>query len=601
MILEKNIEALYYRYSYLEGAIPKFDNNIVVEDTRSGDKTMIYKNTYIHSKHNPAREANKLLRQIDKNNLYIFAGIGMAYLLEELVQREPDAIMVIYEPSLTLFSTLLREKDITNLINNQNLYFIINGQWQLIMEFLSGKRVKKVTYIPLLTRTKHDEVFFTPLEDYIKHYNNRVEINKNTLIKFGKLWVKNQCLNLPSMGYKGDISKVFNSFSGIPGIIISAGPSMELIIPHLKKIRESFVILCVDTAYKSLLEEGIEPDFVMSIDAQYWNARHLEGMESHHSILIADPSIQPAAIRPFKNRVYFTKSSFPLGQYFENYREPLTKIASGGSVSTTMWDFSQKLGLSEIYIIGQDLGYPGGVTHYKNSYFEKRMINICSKVNTIESQSFKYIYDGYPISIPSNNGKNILSDKRMKIYTEWFNEQASLGQSPGYNLSPNGCKIDGIPFINIEQIISYPKKRDEINKLLQKLTKKETTLYIPGLLEGAIKIKEILLKITEIGNKALYIATKINNEYKKNRPVEELLKQLNLQDQKIIREGHSTLLSFIIEPFADSITKSSELSPYEALLESLTLYKNLVFTGELHIKHLNNSIKNMKLLLKDDI
>ncbi len=326
------------------------------------------------------------------------------------------------------------------------------------------------------------------------------------------------------MGYKGDISRVFNKFNNIPGIIISAGPSMELIIPHLKKIRDSFVILTVDTAIKSLIDEGIEPDFVMSIDSQYWNARHLEGLKTEKTLLIADSSIQPSALRSFEDRVYFTRSTFPLGQYFEEQREPFPKIASGGSVSTNIWDFALKLGLKEIYFIGQDLGFPGGITHYKNSYFEKNMLINSMKLNPLENQSFHYIYDGYPTSVISNSNKTIISDKRMAIYIDWFEEKLKLNNITNcYNLSPNGCKIDGMPYKDVESILNYTACRDSINLILSNLKTRENHYYLQSILNAAMEFKDKLSEVISLGDDAIKLCELIELDYKSRNNIQDNL------------------------------------------------------------------------------
>lgn len=599
MILEKNLEALYNRYGYLKDFTPSFNCTIEVTEAKNGELTLKYKDKFIHSKYNPTRESDKIIRELESNNLYILGGIGLGYYLSALINRGDNGTIIIYEPSIELFSSLINSIDITNFINNPRAIFIVGPHWESIIDFLSGKRVKKVSYIPLTQRVALDLELFTPMEEYLKKYNRRVDINKNTLKKFGKLWVKNQCMNLQAMGYKGDISNFFGTFNGKPGIIVSAGPSLEVAIPHLKALKERFVILAVDTAYKTLIEEGIEPDFVMSIDAQYWNARHLEGVKSKRSILIADPSIQPAAIREFPGRVYFTKSNFPLGHYFEGFREPLTKIASGGSVSTTIWDFSLKLGLSEVYIVGQDLGYPGHITHYKNSYFEKRMINLCNRLNPIENQSFNYIFGGYPTEITSNTSKKIISDKRMKIYIEWFNEQVKNRSIRSFNLSPNGAKLEGIPFKDIKEILDYPRIREDLDKLIDSWFIIDSKTHLPNLLKGAMVIEKELNSLTNLGKRALNLSRSIKWEYQRSKPIDKLLIELSKIDSEIVNCGYSSLLSFIFEPIIDEITKEITKNPYQALLNSIKIYENLSRTGELHLKQLNYSIKNIELILKD--
>ncbi|OQY39875.1 MAG: hypothetical protein B6229_02950 [Spirochaetaceae bacterium 4572_7] len=593
MIYKKNIELLKTRGINLDNN--KTDPTFIIEKSKSGDLTLKIDGLYIHSKHNPIREAEKIAKQQQKCDLIFIGGFGLGYVVEAINREFPDTKIIIYEPSVDFFNEALKQRDFSEIINSNNIEFLIGHLPESIKYFFQPQFIKTITYIPLLNRVKVDNALFTAVKNSIYLYLDRVEINKNTLRKFGSLWVKNQCKNLPMMGYSNDISDIFGKFSDIPGIIVSAGPSMELIIPHLKRLKESFLILAVDTAFKSLLESGIEPDFVMSIDSQYWNSRHLESVKCEKSILIADSSIQPSAIRSFSNRVYFTKSSFPLGEYFEKERPPLPKIASGGSVSTNIWDFAQKLGLSKIYFIGQDLGYPGGITHYKESYFEKNMLTLSNRFHPLESHSFNYIYNGYPTYVESNSGNRIISDKRMTVYINWFKERIKvLNINNCFNLSPHGCKIPGMDLIEINTILNMPQKRESIENIISLLENRDNNLYLPKMLNAAYNFRNNLNNITEISKKALNLGTLIENMHYKNMDTRQDLIRLDNFDKKLILSNHSQTLSFIIEPFIQQLTKLDNLTPLEALKASILLYEKLLSTGKLHLKYLNHSISTIE-------
>lgn len=590
-MIDSNIQSLYKRLPYLLDYTVKEDSLLEIVPSKKGDPTAIYNKLYLHSKYDPVKEAVKIAKELEKSNLIIIGGFGLGYHVEEIVKQQPDSTIVVFEPNMDLFMEAMKLKDFSFLINSKNVYFLISQNIQTIKDFLVPRLIKKAIYIPLNNRVKNNEELFFGISDILRLYHERIRINRNTLLKFGKLWVKNQSKNLPLMGYKSDITHIFGKFHDIPGIIISAGPSMELIIPHLKKIQDRFVILAVDTALKSLLEEGIEPDFVMSIDSQYWNARHLEGVKTDKTILIADSSIQPSALRFFEDRVYFTKSTFPLGQYFEKVRSPFPKIASGGSVSTNIWDFAQKLGLSEIFFIGQDLGYPGNITHYKNSYFEKNMLTSSNRIKTLETQSFFYIYNGYPTTVLSNSGEEILSDKRMGIYIDWFKEKIALNPiKNSFNLSPNGCKIEGLKYRPIKSLLDYPKNRVQITNIISVIKKRDNYYYLPQILEAAIHFKENLELVVKLGQKAFNLCILIEKNFHNRLDINNQLKELTILDNKIVSYNHSQTLSFIIEPFISQITESEQGTALEALQLSGRLYNKIVTTGHLHIKYLNQSI-----------
>ena len=597
-MIEKNIQLFKERDIFFNN-IKTNCSELFIENSKTGLPTAKYNNLYLHSKYDPIKEAKKTALEYKKSDLFVFAGFGLGYLVEEIANIFPESYIVVFEPNKELFYAALSCRDYTSLVKNKNIRFILENSAEEIKRVLIPRYIKKVTYIPLSNRTKNNDEVFNPISHIIKLYLDRLNINKNTLNKFGKLWVKNQIKNLPLLGYKNDISDIFYQFKDIPGIIVSAGPSMELIIPYLKEVKDKFLILAVDTALKSLLKEGIEPDIVMSIDSQFWNAKHLEGIKTNKTILVADSSIQSSALRSFDNRVYFIHSTFPMGKFFESHRMQFPKIASGGSVSTNIWDFAQKLGLSSTYFIGQDLGYPGNITHYKNSYFELNMLNSSTRLNSLETQSFKYIYNGFPHKVVSNSGSTILSDKRMSIYVDWFKEKLSLLKiNNNFTFSPNSCKIVGLKYVPLKTIDKFPDARDKINKILKKLIKTEPNYYIKTILNAAKLLRNDLLNILELSNRGYKYCKIIELEIFNNINISNYLDMLSKIDTNILNYSHSQTLSFIIEPYINEITEIEALTPIKALKESKKLYSELINTSNLHIKYLNISIKKIENSIK---
>lgn len=590
-MLDNNREALKNVYpdllNYLEGIS---SNHFEIKETRTGQLTASLNGRWLHSKYNPEREAVKTVEEEGKRDLYIIGGLGLGYIPEALIKRQNTTPIVIFEPSVELFYETLLYRDISSLIYSSSVYLLLGQTAESIKDYFKPEKIRSIGYFPLNNRVLEDSKVFNALENNIKLYLSRLTINRNTLLKFGELWVKNQCKNLPLMTYQGDISQIFNKFSGIPGLIVAAGPSLELIIPHLKELKERCLLLCVDTALKSLLDEGIEPDIVMSIDAQYWNARHLEGIECNKTILIADSAIQPAALRSFKERVFFTHSTFPLGLYFEKERAPFPRIASGGSVSTNIWDFAQKLGCRDLYFIGQDLGYPGNITHYKNSYFEKRMLNTSTRLNPLETSSFRYIYDGYPVIAESNLGYNILSDSRMKVYREWFKEMTPNATTTTYNLSPNGCRISGMDFREVDELLQSEIVRERVESILSTLNTSERNYYNSNILSAAIEFKNDLENLKSYSEEALNLTDLIERKYNRKDDFQQELYTLTKIDNKIVGFSSSVTLSFIIQHFIEQISRSEGLSPIDALKISRELYNKICKTCDLHTKHLNYSI-----------
>jgi hypothetical protein len=86
------------------------------------------------------------------------------------------------------------------------------------------------------------------------------------------------------------------------------------------------------------------------------------------------------------------------------------------------------------------------------------------------TKAFHALRDGNPFYAPSANGGKVLSDKRLTLYARWFEEHANGATAindNNFSLSTNGIAIKGFQVTTIEQILSLPKIRDEIDNRLK--------------------------------------------------------------------------------------------------------------------------------------
>ena len=61
-------------------------------------------------------------------------------------------------------------------------------------------------------------------------------------------------------------SALHGKFGGMPGVIVSPGPSLQKNLEILKKIKGKAIIICVLRVLGTLLQNGIEPDIVIQAD-----------------------------------------------------------------------------------------------------------------------------------------------------------------------------------------------------------------------------------------------------------------------------------------------------------------------------------------------
>lgn len=161
-----------------------------------------------------------------------------------------------------------------------------------------------------------------------------------------------------------DVAELFGSEAGREIYVIGTGPSLEQHFARLLSIREPRrrpLFICVDTAYRPLLAQGIRPDIVVSIDKNI-SALHLPVDESGGIALVYGPMNDPQVIQAWQGRRYVSFSPSPI---YAQLRERLNRgeLSGGGSVIHPAVDLAVKMGSLRVTLFGADFAYPMNKTH----------------------------------------------------------------------------------------------------------------------------------------------------------------------------------------------------------------------------------------------
>ena len=95
----------------------------------------------------------------------------------------------------------------------------------------------------------------------------RKPANEHIHMDLAPRWALNGFKNLARVGERPLVSDLKDDFTGVPMIIVGAGPSLAKNIEHLRSAQDKAIIVCVARALNSLQSAGIVPDFAISLDA----------------------------------------------------------------------------------------------------------------------------------------------------------------------------------------------------------------------------------------------------------------------------------------------------------------------------------------------
>jgi hypothetical protein len=200
-VFEKNLAALAGRFADLSRRLAEPSDpqsGLEVVPSASGAPTARYRGTWLHSRHDPRREAaGQVAREVDAAaTTGIALGFGLGYAAEELLSRAPGAALLVIEPDLALFRAALASRDLSALLSSPRVVFHVGAGAEEIPGLLESLPLEKPVFLRLRAEIEKDPARFRSAEEIARSFVLRREVNVNTLNRFGKLWVRNLCRNI---------------------------------------------------------------------------------------------------------------------------------------------------------------------------------------------------------------------------------------------------------------------------------------------------------------------------------------------------------------------------------------------------------------------
>ncbi len=597
-IFNNNLASLLENHRQLDPAIFRRSSScrqLEAVATPAGPPTAILAGNYVHSRYDPVREAQKLIRrEVSKEvSLGIFYGFGLGYLVAAFLETFPQIPVIVVEPDIPLFLEALRIRDFRGLFVYPGLTWFFDENPEKMN--LDNHSLTSVQIVKLRSVFSRHISYYRKMDNLIQAAQTKNQVNTNTLNRFGRLWIRNLLNNLEPLASFPGIKLLENIFSGIPALVLAAGPSLDTLLPILKPLKERLILVAVDTSLKPCLRTGIEPDFLLVMDPQYWNTRHLDGALPESTVLISAPSTNPSVFRHLKVPTFLVSSFFPLGEYLENLTGSKGKIGAGGSVATSAWDFTRIIGADPIYMGALDLGFPQRSTHARDTYFENLRQILSRRLSPAEGMSFRYFHEASPFLYTDNSGRQTYTDQRLLIYKSWFEKQlAGIDKQYTFNLSPRGIKIEGMPYYESSNLLNLPVIRPELDSRMIRIRamakpdirageKKERLLTALKRLEGDLKELE---KITLTG---LEQCSRLRSQLREKRDVEQTLKLMENLDRRILELSSRQIAGFLLQPLIDKINRRKSNQPAAGDVIDITrsLYEELLNSAKYHTQALS--------------
>lgn len=376
----------------------------------------------LHSAVDPQREAARSLRIAGDAGYLICYGLGLGYHLEDMVRENRREILLIVDTPARL-RTLLGERDLTHILGYPRLRLLLEPDpdeisKDLIKSYLPGLHGALATIIlgGLQQRAKKR---LAEINQAVQTALAAVKQDFSVQAHFGRVWTRNTLINLSLFdpALQQESRRLAENIDRTRAVaLIGAGASLSANLPLIASNYRRLAIIATDTALPPLLEWGIQPDLVVSIDAQYYTLLHAEHPGAREIPWLLPLTAPPSLTRLLK-RPFFFNGGTPL----ESFAAPQLGIqrydTSGGNVLQTALDWIENNNFLRLTLYGADYlnikGLPYALGSYVYRWFQCRS----DRTRPLHSRLLSFCFDSR-LDEPLKPYDEDYPNQRLDLYRE---------------------------------------------------------------------------------------------------------------------------------------------------------------------------------------
>ena len=389
------------------------------ETSVSGFLTLrdLERNFYMHSTVDPMWEARQLAECIydPRNRQYAIRGCGLGYLIYQMYEVSRGSVFLnVYEkdPRMVEYA---KQYGVLDWVPEENIKVVIDEDPRPFLNNALEEDAGAYLFSPALRNEAEDirPILETVRIEYDTHYLHKRDIAIN-------YW--NNLRSGGKMVSEFDASKLSKDF-----ILIAGGPSVDDNMEFIRENQGKKTLIAVGTIFKKLVQNNITPDLVVILEPDPVVYHQLEGIEDQKVPMLISLLSYWKIAATYQGEKYFVPlagMAAAIGYPIDEEYKDLWGV--GGTVTNMAMIAASRLGAQNIYLVGVDMAYPGGITHAEGTAQRKKV-------------SEKGL-----IPVESVDGGTVYTDKIMKIYHE---EVETLIQEADhitfYNMSQIGAKLAG--------------------------------------------------------------------------------------------------------------------------------------------------------------
>ncbi len=443
--------------------------------------------------------------KVSKEDVIVLIGFGSGNIAKNLIRDFPKNTIICYEIDLERLKYTLDNIDISDFFGHDKFFFFASAQEEIENTITATFNLfaAKLNFGDLIVIKNPilDVHKAQIINESIQKLYAPIVLNRNTLILKSQYIIENMVKNISDVALSHGLELLKNKAKNKPALIVASGPSLSQDIETIKKYRNKFVVIAVDSVINVLNQNDIKPDIICGLDYQQVTLEKysplMKNDKAYDTLFVYEPAVFYQVPKLFKNKIYKTEqnSFLELLDILPNY-----DVFPINAVTHLAANVAYILGANPIVFVGQDWAYTKAAHHAKGTILPQGL-----------PQKLIWVKGNYEEKVPTD--ENLYSG--LAIMSEIAKFLISNGIKV-INATSGGAYIENTEIKKLEDVAKEIK--DNVN-FIEKLNKK------PSLTKYIKKMKHVFLemhKAIQLANKALKINQSIQKTYSKYKDIEKI-------------------------------------------------------------------------------
>ena len=438
-----------------------------VEPSKAGPPTVRKdlgdgRRVYLHSRYKPVEEAKALVAEVrfDETLFFYVHGFGLGYALEQLFDDGgDDAVFCVFEPDVRMLRTAFEHRDLSRLIESRRVMFFTDADRADLLTRLTPHAALVSTGTATVVHPPSVQVapdFYRQVQTWTEEFASFTRTSLNTLVLNGRRTAENIARNLGRYVSAPCLSRLKDRHHGEPAIIVSAGPSLRKNKHLLTDAAGKAVLIAVQTTLRPLLEMGVEPTYVTSLDYHEICTRFFENLPASLSAeLVAEPKANPAVFSMYPGAVSLLGNDFA-ENLLREMRLGRSALPGGATVAHLAFYLAEHLGCDPIIFVGQDLGFGDGLCYAPGTSYEDVWRPELGRFCSVEMKQWEQIVRDRHIlrRISDYQGRAMYTEERLFSYLQQFERDFAQSKARIIDATEGGAAKRGATYMTLANALA---------------------------------------------------------------------------------------------------------------------------------------------------